>query len=135
MTNQIQQIADWQESRQLSQMPYIHINEIINIFEECVEADGQLDSTRARALASSIASSYIAQDCTDRAKAVDAFCDIIVYSVGAIMKLQCNPMIAISECLKELADRTGSYSPTEGKWLKLPPKPDAYKADYSKSFL
>lgn len=134
MTNQIQLIADWQTSRNLHQMPYNHQNEICNILEEAIESDGQLDSERARALAREVVTSIIPLEAAPSA-AVDAYCDIIVYSVGAIMKLGYNPVLALNECIREISTRTGAYDSITGKWIKTPPLSFNYKADYSKAVL
>ena len=132
--NHISAIANWQSSRNLDKMPYKHTNEIKNIIEECVEASGLLTSTQAREVSTNIVDTYILETYTPNA-AVDAYCDIIVYAVGAIMKLGYYPEIALDECIKEISDRTGSYDPAAGKLVKLPPKPAAYKADYSKALI
>ena len=134
-TSLIQGLIDWQCTRNLNSMPYTHTNEIKNIIEECVEASGFLSSIQARDVATNIVDTYILNDYNDSYVAVDSYCDIINFAIGAILKLGFNPEIALQECLKELNDRTGSYNHVLGKWRKEPPKPNAYKADYSKALL
>lgn len=135
--NQIEQIAHWQKTRNLDMMPYNHYNEIKNIIEECIEASGHYASEASRDMATYIVSDNIPDHIMSDNKEypVDAYCDMIVYAVGAIMKLGYNPSLALNECILEINDRTGSYDIKAGKWVKEPKKPDAYVADYSKAKL
>jgi hypothetical protein len=136
MSNQINQIAEWQKSVGLDQMPYIHRNEVANCMEEMLETF-DMDSNTARLEATKVLVEYDFPYDKDTLgivapALVDAYVDNIVYSVGAIMKLGYIPELCIDQCLRELADRTGKYSPALGKWQKEPKKPNAYVADYTK---
>jgi len=51
------------------------------------------------------------------------------------MKLKYDPKQVLNECLKEINDRTGSYSSEIGKWVKEPKKENAYKANFDKEYL
>ena len=70
-----------------------------------------------------------------KADKVDAYFDICVYAIGAMMKLGYDPRKVFEEGLKEINDRTGAYDPKVGKWVKEPKKENAYKADYSRAKL
>lgn len=62
---------------------------------------------------------------------VDALCDVIVFAVGAIMKLGYDPECALSEVAKEINSRSGSI--VDGKFQK-DKSPEAkakwYQADF-----
>lgn len=137
----IDRIAQWQSNRELNKMPYNHENEVTNILEELIESDGYATSEIARELIGIFKNEEVSfrnlfgANCSDSNDAVDAYCDIIVYAVGAIMKLGYDPEHALVECCKEIEDRTGKYNPEAGKWVKSKPKPNAYKADYSRAKL
>lgn len=66
---------------------------------------------------------------------IDAICDIMVFCITELPKYGIDPNLALTETLKEIASRTGEWSPKEGKWLKYK-TPEAkalwYTADYDK---
>lgn len=132
----IDRIVQWQRDRELDKMPYNHENEVTNILEELIESDGYDTSEVARELIDTFKNEEVnfrnlfSVNCRDGDDAVDAYCDIIVYAVGAILKLGYDPSRALLECCKEIEDRTGKYNPEIGKWQKELPKPNAYKANY-----
>ena len=66
---------------------------------------------------------------------VDALCDIIVFSIGALYKKGYDVSIAMEETLKEITSRQGEINPTTGKWEKdVNQDPNTlYKADYTKA--
>ena len=67
---------------------------------------------------------------------VDAYSDVIVFAVGALMKLGYDPEKALLETAKEINSRVGEM--VDGKFEKdLSPeaKTNWYKADYSKASL
>lgn len=65
---------------------------------------------------------------------VDALCDLIVVSTGALYKLGYSPEDAIKETLKEINSRNGLLNLETGKWEKdLNQDPSTlYKANYVK---
>jgi len=128
--NQIDKIVKWQIHRQLDQMPYVHTNEVKNILEECLESSGSIDSRVARTVADTIVKNHITKF-TNAEAAVDAYCDIIVFAVGSILKLGFDPVLALGECIKEIHERKGNYSPAQGKWIKVISESPTYKANYS----
>ena len=129
----IEKVIKWQKDRNLDKMPYKHYDEIKNIIEEVCEtyeltreeANDVVDDIEA------LSGEFIVDD-NDK---VDAYFDICVYAIGAIMKLGYDPMKVFEEGLKEINERTGAYDPKVGKWCKQPKKENAYKADYSKAKL
>ena len=134
MPNQIEQVKEWQSSRKLDKMPYSFKNETINILEEISESDG--DYRHPRDNAESIYDEYYfdGERSTPEEK-VDAYFDICVYAIGAMMKLGFDPVKVFDEGLREINDRTGEYDETVGKWVKNKTKENPYKADYSKARL
>lgn len=65
-------------------------------------------------------------------EAIDAFADLIVFSVGAMWKLGYDPTEAMKETLKEINSRGGSFDSEIGKWVKKKSGRE-YKAQYSKA--
>lgn len=129
----LEHVIEWQQDRNLDKMPYIHKDEIKNIIEEACETF-ELTRDEAEDITDNLVSmsdNYIAHD-NDK---VDAYFDICVYAIGAIMKLGYDPIKVFEEGLKEINDRTGAYDAQVGKWVKEPKKENAYKADYSKAKL
>ena len=129
----IEKVIQWQKDRNLHKMPYIHKDEIKNIIEETCETF-ELTRDEAEDITDNIVAmsdNYIAHD-NDK---VDAYFDICVYAIGAMMKLGYDPIKVFDEGLKEINERTGAYDEQVGKWVKQPKKPNAYKADYSKAKL
>ena len=49
---------------------------------------------------------------------INALCDLIVLSVGAMAKMGIDPKCAMNETLKEIESRTGAVDPETGKWMK-----------------
>ena len=129
----LEHIIEWQQDRNLDKMPYDHFNESVNIFEELLETYGLKRDYASDVFFYKVASMYD-EDANNDEK-VDAYFDICVYAIGAIMKLGYDPIKVFEEGLKEINDRTGSYDQKVGKWVKEPKKPNAYKADYSKAKL
>lgn len=65
---------------------------------------------------------------------VDALCDLVILSIGAIYKLGYNPSEAMLETLKEIHSRKGKFNPETGKWEKDDSKEAKkywYKAQYN----
>lgn len=68
----------------------------------------------------------------DTHEAVDALCDIVVVAVGALYKLGYDPTTALTETVKEISSRRGSFDNETGKWEKDPNQDPStlYKANY-----
>lgn len=62
---------------------------------------------------------------------IDALADIVVFAINAIEKAGYNPEVVLHEVCDELDDRTGYYDAATGKWLKMPPKQGAHKANFN----
>ena len=131
--NSINQIAKFQEDRLLNKQEFVHRVEVINILEELFETLSLL-SADARKQAEHIYKNYFAaRVIVNREELIDCFCDIIVYSVGALMKLNADPECALLETAEEINSRVGDI--IDGKFIKdKSPEAQAnwYKADYSK---
>jgi len=141
-------LIEFQTDRGLDKKEYDGINEHGNILEELLESMG-LDVPKENRPAlkaawieffhelviDGIATDNDAEDMTNE-DCVDAYCDIITFATGALLKLGHNPEIAIAECGKEINSRVGSM--VDGKFekdLSDEAKANWYKADYSKSKL
>ena len=142
----LQEVMRFQTDRGLHLKPFDVGNENINIVEELLEAEG-LDVSKEdrpdlrktfRNFTKVVSAAGIATRVKDFTKEmmVDAYCDVIVFAVGAIMKLGYDPEKALAETAKEINSRKGSMM--DGKFEKdLSPEAQAewYKADYSKAEL
>jgi len=126
----LDKVIQWQRDRNLDKMPYEHNNEMENIIEEVCETYG-LNRFEARCVLDKLI--FWQKGATSIEQKVDAYFDICVYAIGAIMKLGYEPIKVFDEGLKEINERTGAYDAEVGKWVKQPKKENAYKADYSKA--
>lgn len=66
-------------------------------------------------------------------EAIDALCDIIVFSVNAIEAKGYDAEKCMQETLKEIHSRKGAFNPNSGKWEKFKDeesKKQWYKANY-----
>jgi len=140
--NAIVEIMRFQSDRLLNTQTYDWTNEAKNILEEVCEADGldipkELRTTilepaiqNMRALVSDFAEP--ARPVTNE-EIVDAYGDIIVFAIGAIMKLGYSPEGVLDEVAKEINSRKGEI--INGKFEKFTDKKHTqqwYKADFSK---
>ena len=139
-------LIKFQVDRGLNKKEYEPLNEHANIFAELMESIGLDVSKEKRPALKNELSKFVALlkqkkiatqvfeyacyvPSEDR---VDAYCDVITFCVGAVMKLGYNPIISIDECGKEINSRIGSM--VDGKFEKdLSDKArlNWYKADYS----
>jgi len=106
-------VVSWAKDRMLYSMPYFRSNHAGNIAEELSEL------LRANT----------------PEEEVDAYCDIIVYAINAIEHRGYNAEQCLEETLEEIGSRSGSYIPSEGKWVKSvtdEAKAKWYKADYER---
>ena len=143
----MKELIRYQTDRNLDTELYDLTNEAANIFEELLEAGG-LDVPKAnrpklraalRNFTQTLIADGIAVSDGNRVSnydQIDAFCDIITFSVGALLKLGHDPIKAIEECGKEINSRVGEM--VDGKFEKTlteSARANWYKADYSKSVL
>jgi hypothetical protein len=70
----------------------------------------------------------------DEYEMIDALCDIIVVAAGAIHKLGYDPTEVLSETVKEITSRQGTFNEVTGKWEKDRNQDPStlYKAVYSR---
>ena len=141
----MKELIRFQKDRGLDNKPYELVEESANVLEELLEAGG-LDVPKAnrpelkKAFARFVDNltrdgiATMPSDVGNSHGRVDAYADIIVFAVGAIMKLGHDPLIAIEECGKEVNSRVGEM--VDGKFekdLSEAAQANWYKADYSKS--
>ena len=132
----------FQSDKQLDKQTYDWQNETANILEELLEARGYNIPKEQRELflkplvthirtktSTNSAITWIKPTPEDE---VDAFGDIIVFAVGAIMKLGYDPEITLQEISKEINSRKGSI--IKGKFQKFKPDEDGYKKPYKANF-
>ena len=141
------ELIRFQTDRGLDKNEYNALNEHGNIIEELLESIG-LDVAKSdrpalkveltkfinTLIGLGIAKVPEADYVITAEEQVDAYCDIITFATGAILKLGHNPEIAISECGKEINSRVGGM--VDGKFekdLSEEAKANWYQADYSKS--
>lgn len=140
MTNNvIDEIVRFQVERNLHNQEYSSLNEHTNIFEELLESIGydvpkqnrELLSDELMMFTMKLQESGIAIDVktTSDEDKIDAYCDIIVFAIGAILKLGYLPSESLEETAKEINSRVGSM--INGKFEK-DLSAVCYKADYSK---
>jgi predicted HAD superfamily Cof-like phosphohydrolase len=119
----IDRIVKWQKERLLDKQPFNPEVEITNIVEEIYEMFDVKDKRfNERAIASYNTKNLIEHmrmwggSFDNEEAVVDAFADIIVFSVGAIMKLGYDPEKVMDEVLKEIESRKGKI--VDGKFVK-----------------
>lgn len=138
-------LVKFQKDRKLDEQTYDVSNESSNIFEELLESHGLDVPKENRPALKSELNSFInglvnlgiankLDTPFGEYEQVDAYCDIITFAIGAIMKLHHVPDKAIKECGLEINSRVGSM--VDGKFekdLSDEAKANWYNADYSKS--
>ena len=138
----LSEIVRFQTDRDLNKKEFTIVNENSSIAEELLEAHGFDIDKKDRPLLKKSWQRFVINVKEDgistRVKdftvgmVVDAYCDVIVFAVGAIMKLGYDPEKALLEAGKEINSREGSM--IDGKWTKdVNQNPSTlYKADYDK---
>ena len=133
----------FQTTRGLDKQQFDWTNEAMNITEELLEAKGYDVPKNQRPWLRGFTNYLRSHAATNAAlkwkqptkhDMVDAFADIIVFCVGAIMKLGFDPEIVLEEAAKEINSRKGVI--TNGKFEKYlddKSKSEWYKADYRKA--
>lgn len=145
----MKEIIRFQKDRLLHKQPYDFKNESVNILEEIFESGGlkvpkENRDKLFRVFEQTIHTIYsfdVGSTDEEYKKdpehcAVDAYADIIVFAVGAIMKLGYDPQRVIKEVGKEINSRIGEI--VDGKFQKDTSdkaKAEWYKADYSQAKL
>jgi len=140
--NIIKRIEKWQKDRNLDKQEFDWLNEATNIVEELLEMGGysvpkekrsKLKSKVEKMFSTILVDLDLSFKKTDSSTIADATADIIVFSVGAMLKANVEPECVLDETLKEIESRTGVM--VDGKFQK-DTSPEAmkkwYKADYNK---
>jgi len=145
MSNAIKEIVRFQKDRLLDKQEYVPANEFTNIAEEMIESMGISVPKEKRQELNEHFQSFVVNFITkvlekedvelteNKDEVVDAYADIVVFCVGAIMKLGYKPECVLKEVAKEINSRTGEI--VDGKFQKdTSPEAKAkwYKADFSK---
>ena len=137
----INEIVRFQTDRELDKKKYDPINEHVNIVEELFESvggdlpkesrgafrDAWIDVTDYTGELGEIVD-YAG---TSKDMEVDAYCDVIVFAIGALLKLGYDPEKALTETAKEINSRKGEM--VDGKFEKFTStaaKELWYKANY-----
>lgn len=137
----------FQTDRGLDKKDFNIDDELLNIIEEMLEAKGVRDKDDrefSKIVLDSFNSfvSYVSlyekdyySEPTDHTE-VDAFCDIIEYATGGILKKGYNPVVSLDEMAKEINSRVGTFK--NGKFTKdksIEAQANWYKADFTKARL
>jgi len=128
----INEIIRFQKDRLLDKQEFNFETEVLHILEELVEMIGY-ESLYAREKAKTVFQHFKNHEHVEEEKLVDAFADIVVFSVGSIMKLGYDPKCVLNEVSKEINSRVGSI--VDGKFVKnksQEARAKWYKAQYFK---
>ena len=145
MSKAIEEIVRFQTDRNLDKMEYHALNEHGNIVEELLESIGLdvpkvnrpqlkeafetfVNEVKEKDIAEQV---YPSTSDTPKAEQVDAYVDMVVFAIGAIMKLGYDADKALIEGGKEINSRVGTM--VDGKFekdLSEGAKANWYKADY-----
>ena len=143
MSQALKEIVRFQTDRELDKKEFNVINENTSIVEELLEAHGfdveKKDRPRLKENWLGFVNIMEVDGVTTPIKRtispndrVDAYCDAIVFAVGALLKLGYEPELALLEAGKEINSREGSM--VDGKFEKdLSDEAQAkwYKANYA----
>jgi len=136
MSMAIAELKRFQTDRNLQTMPFDVVNESANIVEELLEAQGLDVAKSDRPLLKAEFIGFVAgaENFTTpiEVDSVDAFADIIVFAVGALMKMGYEPDDVLMEASKEINSRVGEM--VDGKFekdLSNEAQSNWYKADYT----
>ena len=133
----IDRIVKWQKDRMLHKQEYIWDNEAVNVVEELIEMFGYKVPKEKRSELRRAFKAFVVNFVTDNNleevndPVIDGACDIVVFSVGMMLKMGYNPKCSLNECLKEIESRTGKI--IDGKFVKdtsEEAKKRWYKANY-----
>lgn len=129
----LDKIVQWNMERGLDKQPSDLTAANKMLFEELMELNGCNNSSLMDKVINGLANYPITEE-----EKVDALCDLIVLSVGELLKLKYDPVTAMNETIKEISSRTGAFNGDTGKWEKFKtPEAQAlwYTACYGKAKL
>ena len=118
-------IIRFQKERELDKEECIQLNESVNIIEELMEASGYNIPKESRPQLKKLTQNFFTEikkieniTFTEPGEEdkVDAYNDIVVFALGAILKLGYNPKLTLKEVSKVINSRTGSM--VDGKFEK-----------------
>ncbi len=125
-------IVKWNIDRQMQNEEPTDYGVVYCILEELFEYLG-LEDKDCKKLAGTYAKFMIQEAASfdavaTEAQKIDALCDINVFSDGFILRHGHEPIIAMTETIKEINTRVGSFDESNGKWKK--DKSDEAKANW-----
>jgi len=129
----------WREDRHISN--YNHFVQVGNIVEETLELMYPPRSALIEELQREMMRHFV--DWTTNEEKIDAYCDLIVFSINAIELLGYDAKVAMKETIKEISSRKQNpaqqtiwlkwgYDNTKWEKWKEQPKEELYKANYFK---
>jgi|GEM_PF-6017703 len=129
----------WREDRHISN--YDHYIQVSNIVEETLELMYTPKSVAIEQLQRDIMEHFV--DDTTNEEKIDAYCDLIVFSINAIELLGYDAKMAMKETIKEISSRKQNpaqqiiwnlwgWDATKWEKWKEQPTEELYKANYSK---
>jgi hypothetical protein len=132
-------LKQWREDRHIT--GYDHYIQVSNIVEETLELMYTPKSVAIEQLQRDIMEHFV--DDTTNEEKIDAYCDLIVFSINAIELLGYDAKMAMKETIKEISSRKQNpaqqiiwfkYGYDNTKWMKWKeqPKEELYKANYGK---
>lgn len=141
----VDELIRFQTDRGLDKQEYDYLNACTNIVEELLEAGGMKVPKENRPKLRTLFETFLYQvhnlgisekdeDWVRGDSEVDAYCDVIEFAIGEILKLKYNPNIALDEMEKEINSRVGTI--VDGKFQKDTSdeaKAKWYKARYRKA--
>lgn len=140
--NALAELTRFQTDRGLDTNEYVFINEAASIVEELLEADGLDVPKENRPMLKEELGGFFQHllDCgvanvhPNPDRPVDAFCDIVTFCDGAILKQGYEPELALLECGKVINSRVGTM--VDGKFekdLSVEAQSMWHDADYDKA--
>ncbi len=125
----VKNTIEWNKKNGTAELPFNYKKEMSFVLEELLESTGNYDSFTAREKALAMAEE-IAGDATkvNEEGVIDAWADIIVFAIGAMIKLGYDPEKVLDEVCRQINTRTGSV--VNGKFVR-DPDINPYEADFS----
>ena len=113
----IKAIKIFQRVNKLVDQGFNYKVEVLNVLEELLETLNKYETENAREVAEEIYTTYFAnQEVGDDNKLVDAFNDLAVIGLGAIMKLGYDPECTLTQVAEHINSRRGEI--VNGKFVK-----------------
>lgn len=123
----IERIKQWQMDRQLNKKPINLWTVFQQVNGEVCEAFG-LDGVDTEAMYNTLLGATPRE--VSAGDTASELADIIVFVVGYIMQLGYDPTCILTEVVKKIESREGSYDPILNKWIKK--GQGSYKPNYER---